>query len=126
LPPEQFIPAPGQGALGIQTREDDGELCKLVANLDETNARITAQTERRILAGLHGGCSIPLGVYSHISNNTIHIHAILSNLTATQCIEKTVSCPIEKAIETADLVTRHILDEGGREILEELRLEKKD
>ena len=124
LPPEEFIPAPGQGALAIQTRKRDRELCELVAKLEDPNARITAQTERRILAGLHGGCSIPLGVFSSIENDTIHIHAILCNLTATKQIKKTASCSISKSVETADMMTQQILDEGGREILQEIRREK--
>ena len=126
LPPEEFIPAPGQGALGIQTRQDNVELCELVAKLDDSNARITAETERKILAGLHGGCSIPLGVYSHIENDTIHIHAILCNLTVTNQIKKSVSCPVSKAMEAAEVITQEILDEGGRDILEELRCEKEN
>ena len=124
LPPEEFIPAPGQGALAIQTRQDNAELCELVAKLEDPNARITAQTERRILAGLHGGCSIPLGVFSQIEDDTIHIHAILCNLAATKQIKKTVSCPVPKAMEAADTITQQILDEGGREILEEIRRDK--
>jgi len=125
LPPADFIPAPGQGALAIQTRQDDTEVCRLVANLDNANARLTAETERRILAGLHGGCSIPLGVYSYIENETVHIHAILCNLTVTKQVQKTISCPIDQAMQAADTITRQILDEGGREILEELRQAKK-
>ncbi len=124
LPPEEFIPAPGQGALAIQTRQDNVELCELVAKLDNSNARITAETERKILADLHGGCSIPLGVYSRIENDTIHIHAILCNLSVTKQVNKYVSCPVSKAMETAELLTQEILDEGGRDILEELRCEK--
>lgn len=126
LPPEDFIPAPGQGALAIQTRQDDAELGGLVAKLDDPNARITAQTERRILAGLHGGCSIPLGVYSHIESEVIHLHAILCNLSATKEIKKTVSCPVSKAMEAADALTREILDEGGRQMLEDIRREKEE
>ncbi len=124
LPPEQFVPAPGQGALAIQTRHSDAELCELVAKLEDPDARITTQTERQILAGLHGGCSIPLGVYCRIEKDTIHIHAILSNLAATKHIRKTLSCPIAEAIEAAETITRQILDEGGRQILDELRHEK--
>ena len=125
LPPEEFIPAPGQGALAIQTRQDDTELCELVAKLEDLNARITTQIERQILAGLHGGCSIPLGVYSYLNNGTINIHGILCNLAATKQIRKNVSCPVDKAMEAAETITQQILDEGGREILEELRCEKK-
>jgi hydroxymethylbilane synthase len=124
LPPEDFIPAPGQGALAIQTREDNTELCELVSKLDDPNARITTQTERRILAGLHGGCSIPLGVFSFIEKESIHIYAILSNLAATKHIRKTACCLIDRAMETADTITQQILDEGGKQILEEIRDEK--
>ena len=125
LPPTDFIPAPGQGALAIQTRQDDTEICRLVSNLDDADSRLTAETERRILAGLHGGCSIPLGVYSYIENETIHIHAILCNLAITKQVKKTISCPVDQATQAADAITRQILDEGGREILEELRQAKK-
>jgi hydroxymethylbilane synthase len=124
LPPEEFIPAPGQGALAIQTREDNTELCRLVSRLEDPNTRISVQTERRILAGLHGGCSIPLGVFSLIEKDTIHISAVLCNLAATKHIRKTVSCPIDMALETADTITQQILAEGGKEILEEIRDEK--
>lgn len=124
LPPEEFVPAPGQGALAIQTREDNQEVCELVSRLDHANTRITVETERRILAGLHGGCSIPLGVHSFIEKDTIHINAILCNLASTKHIKKTVSCSIDSALETADLITHQILEEGGKEILEEIRNEK--
>ena len=124
LPPEEFIPAPGQGALAVQTREDNLELCAIVARLDDPNARITAETERHILAGLHGGCSIPLGVYSYIEDDIIRIHTILCNLTATKKIKKTVSCSVESALETAEELTQQILDAGGSEILEQIRQQK--
>lgn len=125
LPPEDFIPAPGQGALAIQTRADNTELCELVRKLDDPNARLCVETERRILAGLHGGCSIPLGVFCFTENNTLRICAILSNLAATKHIRKTTSCPLDRTMETADTITQQILDEGGKRILEELRDEKK-
>lgn len=121
LPPKDFIPAPGQGALAIQTRTDDAEICRLVAKLDDTNTRITVQTERQILTGLGGGCSIPLGVYSFIENEMLHIHAVLCNLTATKSVRKKTSCPVDKAMETADTMAQEILDEGGSEILAEIR-----
>jgi hydroxymethylbilane synthase len=125
LPPADFIPAPGQGALAVQARQDDTEICRLAATLDDANSRLTAETERRILAGLHGGCSIPLGVYSYSVNEAIHIHTILCNLAATKQVKKTISCHLDQATQAADTITQQILEEGGREILNEIRLEKK-
>ncbi|RKY09481.1 MAG: hydroxymethylbilane synthase [Planctomycetota bacterium] len=124
LPPEDFIPAPGQGALAIQTREDNTALCELVHTLDDPSSRIATQTERRILAALHGGCSIPLGVFCRIEKEIIYIQAILCNLAATKHIRKAVSCPLDKASETADYIVQQLLNEGGKEILDEVNNEK--
>jgi hydroxymethylbilane synthase len=121
LPPDEFIPAPGQGALAIQTRQEDVELCKLIAKLEDPLSRLTTQTERHILGGLHGGCSIPLGVYCRIDDDIMRIHVILCNLAATYSIKKVCSCSIDKATETAADLTEEILNEGGKQILEELR-----
>lgn len=124
LSPEDFVPAPGQGALAVQTRKDDPELCRLAAQLDDAGARLTAQTERHILAGLHGGCSIPLGVYARIEHKTIHIHAVLCSVSDDRQIRKSVSCPIDQAVQTADILVKQILNEGGREILQEIQRQK--
>jgi hydroxymethylbilane synthase len=120
LEPTEFIPAPGQGALAVQTRSDDTELRQLVSRLEDPNARLTAETERRILAGLHGGCSIPLGVHARIDGQTIHIYTILCDLSG-QCVQKSLSCAVEDAGENADNLTQEILNNGGREILKTLR-----
>jgi hydroxymethylbilane synthase len=124
LPLDIFLPAPGQGALGIQIRHNDSQLHKVVSKLDNHNTRLTTNTERRILAGLHGGCSIPLGVFCSIDAGTVHIRAVLSNTAGTHLIRKERSCPVSDADQAADEITRQILDDGGTTILDELRREK--
>ncbi len=123
LEPEVFIPAPGQGALAIQTRTDDTELRELISRLEDPHARITVETERRILAGLHGGCSIPLGVHTRIDGQTMHIDTILCDLSG-HCVQKSRTCAVNKAPETADNLTHEILNNGGKEILDTLRRAK--
>ncbi len=58
-----FVPAPAQGVLGLQIRENEPELAQLIAklNVEETEKRIAV--ERGILRALDGGCQLPLGVY---------------------------------------------------------------
>lgn len=121
LPPEEFIPAPGQGALAVQTREDDAEICGLAAQIDDVNARITAEAERHILACLHGGCSIPLGVYARIEGGTIYIHAVLCSMSADKQVKKRVFGPVDKSKRLAEMIAHEMLKEGGREILDEIR-----
>ncbi len=123
LPPEQFIPAPGQGALAVQCRREDNELRKMLGSLNDEATQLAVETERQILAGLHGGCSIPLGVYARIEKQTLHIHAILSNPAATRHLKKTITCPIENAGPIADRLTQELLQEGA-DILEDIPTNK--
>lgn len=62
LGPPHWLPAPGQGALGIVVRESDAEHRRIVAALDHGPTRAAVETERAVLAALGGGCSMPLGV----------------------------------------------------------------
>lgn len=59
-----LLPAPGQGALAIVTRADQGEATEIAAALDDPETRRAVEAERAVLAGLGGGCSLPLGVFA--------------------------------------------------------------
>jgi hydroxymethylbilane synthase len=60
LSPETMLPAPGQGALGIQCRADDPALLALLAELDDPAARAETTAERAFLQALGGGCAAPV------------------------------------------------------------------
>jgi hydroxymethylbilane synthase len=121
LDPQEFIPAPGQGALGIQTRAGDTELIQLLASLDNPDARITTDVERKILAELHGGCSIPLGVYSTVNDDNIKIIAVISDVNGVKYIRTEETCKITDIDTAAKKIAEHLLSEGGKEILSESR-----
>ena len=63
LDPNEFIPAPAQGVLGLQIRESDTDLAKVVAQLNDKNVARRIGVERRILNLFEGGCQMPLGAY---------------------------------------------------------------
>jgi hydroxymethylbilane synthase len=63
LGPPQFLPAVGQGALGVECRADDALARTLLAPLDDPPTRRAVLAERRALAELEGGCMIPLGAW---------------------------------------------------------------
>jgi len=64
LPLDVMLPAPGQGVLGVQCRADDERTLSLLAAVEDPAARAAAQAERAFLAGLGGGCSIPVAAYA--------------------------------------------------------------
>lgn len=63
LDPEEFIPAPAQGVLAWQTREDDNELMEAIDEISDLDVLIKINIERQILNMFDGGCQLPLGVY---------------------------------------------------------------
>jgi hydroxymethylbilane synthase len=74
LSPDVMLPAPGQGALGIQCRDDDTELIALLAKLDHASTRAAVTAERALLEGLGGGCSAPIGALAELLDDTIRVH----------------------------------------------------
>lgn len=60
---EDMLPAPGQGALAIEAREDDLKVSKLLSPLEDHQARLSSSAEREILHSLGGGCQLPLGTF---------------------------------------------------------------
>ena len=63
LTPEEFVPAPAQGVLGLQIREEDTELAKILTQLNHADVAEKIAIERKVLNLLDGGCQLPLGVY---------------------------------------------------------------
>jgi hydroxymethylbilane synthase len=63
LSPEEFCPAAGQGALGIETRKNDPATIEAVSFLDHADTRFAVAVERAALAALGGGCQVPIGIY---------------------------------------------------------------
>ncbi len=78
LPEEIFVPAPGQGALGIEThKEIPSELKQALAQIHDEKAAIETKIERQILRALEGGCSLPLGVRCWKLEKGYRLHAFL-------------------------------------------------
>jgi hydroxymethylbilane synthase len=63
LEPKDFCPAAGQGALGIETRKDDGATIAAVSFLNDAATRFAVTAERAALAALGGGCQVPIGIH---------------------------------------------------------------
>lgn len=126
LDPTLFLSAPGQGALAIQVRADNAELIELVSKLDDEQTRIATSAERQILAQMHGGCSIPLGVYTQIQGPNITIDAMVSDVDSGKHIRISKSAAIEEAETIAKEIANELLSSGGREILEQVRQSKSD
>ncbi|MAS52724.1 MAG: hydroxymethylbilane synthase [Flavobacteriales bacterium] len=77
LKPQDFIPAPAQGVLGLQTRSNDEETKKHVSKINNPAIKSIIDIERGVLNKLNGGCQLPLGVYAEKTNGKYEVWAAL-------------------------------------------------
>jgi len=126
LPPREFLPAPAQGALAVQIRTADSELAELVSQLNDKHSLITVEAERCILTSMHGGCSVPLGVYSQICGDNITIDAMISDVEGKKYINRSKTSRINEANSCAVKLAQELLAAGGREILDQIRNSRND
>ncbi len=107
--PDDFIPAPAQGALAVQTKSDDEKTLKLVSAIDDRNARIETEAERRVIELLKCGCHAPAGVYAKISGDDIEITAFLSDPDGQNFIKRQTSGQTKNANLLAEQLANKIL-----------------
>ncbi|MFN5443589.1 MAG: hydroxymethylbilane synthase [Crocinitomicaceae bacterium] len=82
LNPTEFVPAPAQGVLGLQIREDDAEMKEIMAHLNHVDVAKKIGVERKILNLMEGGCQLPLGVYCPNEKQVFVSFAPSSNLAS--------------------------------------------
>ena len=77
LKPQDFVPAPAQGVLGLQTRSEDEETKKYVSKINNPDVKSIVNIERSVLKKLDGGCQLPLGVYAEKISKKYEVWAAL-------------------------------------------------
>ncbi len=72
-----MLPAPAQGAVGIEIRHDDSKVRALVAEIDDTDTHLCVETERSLLAALGGDCHSPIAALAQLAGATLSLRAEL-------------------------------------------------
>jgi hydroxymethylbilane synthase len=101
LPLDIVVPAPGQGALAIETRTE-GKAFDLVGALDCATTRLEVETERRVMLGLGGGCSTPLGALARVTETALSLSVFWSDPEGKHLRRETVQGQPEEAVAMAD------------------------
>jgi len=119
--PAEFIPAPAQGALAIQTRADDERTNEIIAAIDDQKARTMAMAERKILTTMQCGCHAPVGAHAKITAGKIKIRAFICDLQGQTYITRQLTGPTAEAEQLAEHLAKDLLTAGGDEILASLK-----
>jgi hydroxymethylbilane synthase len=120
IPPEISLPAIGQGALGIETRSDDGAVEDQIRFLNDRDSSIAITAERAFLQKLEGGCQVPIAAFARIDGTTLHVDGLVGTIDGKRLIRHHVEGPIEKAESLGVELAAILLGKGAKEILDEV------
>ena len=77
FPLTSFLPAPGQGAIAVEVREEDAPAREMVGVLDDAETAAAVRAERSVLRSIGGGCHLALGALGRVAGDRLHLQAVL-------------------------------------------------
>lgn len=120
LEPDEFLPAIGQGAIGLEIRENDERLRRILAPLHHAATAVAVQAERSFLKELEGGCQVPIGGHAVVDEQTVELSGLVASLDGRTVIERKRKAARAEAELLGRELAREILDAGARRILDEV------
>jgi len=120
---DQFVPAPGQGALAVTARADSAVADTLQHDLDHPRTRVEATVERTILETLGGGCVAPIGIHAVIQGEYVHARVQVLSQDGTEEIAATRDLPVERHPTAAEDFAEDLADRGAADLVRRARRE---
>ena len=118
LTPPAFVPAVGQGALGIEFRADRKDLADMMAFMEHRPTRVCVEAERGLLAGLDGGCQVPIAGHAEMLDaDTFELEGLVGEVDGSAIIRRKVTGRADEARAVGLALARAIAEDGGAEIL---------
>ena len=119
LPPEQSLPAIGQGAIGIECHETSVAY-PLLAALDDADTALCVHTERIINAHLEGSCQVPLAAHAALHGERIHLAARIGMPDGSRYLSAADDAPRRDAEALGNHIAARLIADGARDILQTL------
>lgn len=118
LAPSTCVPAPGQGIVAVEIRENDDDTRSMVAPVDDPASAAALTAERAVVKGLGGGCQMPVGALaSSLRGESLELVAIVTSLDGAQVIRVTDHGPHEDAVRLGERVASQLIGQGANDIL---------
>ncbi len=112
----EMIPAMGQGALGLECREDSKYL-KAFESLNDESTKIFCESEREFVKMLDGGCQVPIGIHASESEGKLLLRGKIGLPDGTRVIELSVLGDLHSHLQLAQDFAKEFEAQGAREIL---------
>ena len=113
-----WLPAPAQGAIAIECRDDDAAVIALCAALDDATTRTCVGAERAMNLALHGSCHVPVAAFARLEGERLSLHGLVGSAADGRSVHAQAQGRAD-APETLGLeVARSLLAQGARALID--------
>jgi hydroxymethylbilane synthase len=117
IPTTVSLPAPGQGALGIEVLRSHPTVRSLLAPLDDPATRAATAAERGVSRGLGGSCQVPLAAYAEVEGASLRLRALVGNAATGEFVETEIRGPVTDADAIAAEAVARLKADGALRLL---------
>jgi hydroxymethylbilane synthase len=116
---EESLPAPGQGALGIECLADRPEVIRILGSLDDADTALCVRAERAVSRALGGSCTLPLGAYAVLVDGRLSLKALVASADGRRIVRAQAAGADAEVV--GDAAAQALRAQGADEILQPLR-----
>ena len=126
IPTEVMLPAVGQGALGIEIREDNKIADEIVQSIHHDDTYLAVLAERALLRTLEGGCQVPIGAFAEVKSTGLDLDALVGKLDGTLTLRKKSRGSKKYPEKLGIKLAKDLLKAGANEILDEIYITERN
>lgn len=120
LSAEESLPAPGQGALGVEILADSPEILKLLKPLADEKTAACVRAERIVSKILGGSCQVPLGAFAQLDGNALFLRAFVASPDGKDFLRAEIKGDKNDAQRLGESVASELLAKGADHILKKI------
>ena len=117
LEPDVFVPAVGQGSLGIEIRAGDDRMADVVAPLNDEPTWQAVIAERAFLQALGGGCRAPIAALGNVGGGRLHLSGMVADPAGTTILRREVVGDTTDPEEAGNLLGREMIEMGAESLV---------
>jgi hydroxymethylbilane synthase len=117
LTPEESLPAPGQGALGIECRADRGDILELMRPLHDDATAVCVRAERAVSRALSGNCQLPLGAYAQVEDGRVRLRGFVASQDGSKFVRAELTAAAGDPEALGEELAARLRAQGATEIL---------
>jgi hydroxymethylbilane synthase len=121
IPVDQMVPAVGQGAVGVEIREDDELMQELCFGMTHQDTRTCVTAERVVMRRLEGGCQVPIGAYARVRGDALIMDGLVASLDGKVLLRESLEGTPDDPVGLGERMVERLLELGAKDVLDAIR-----